>query len=127
MLIVDDNVDAAESMAALLRFDGHQVQVAYEGEQALACVEAFRPDVGLIDLGLPGMSGFELAKRLQQMNLNGCRLVALTGYGQPEDRARTKEAGFSEHLVKPVAHSSLERAVAGIPATADAVPGGGFH
>src|SRR5262249_46331772 len=109
VLIVEDNVDAANSLAALLKADNHDIHVAHSGAEALARVEGFKPDVALVDLNMPGMSGYELARQLRAMPLNGMRLVALTGNGQPEDRARTEEAGFDDHLIKPVEPSILER------------------
>ena len=115
VLIVDDNQDAANSLAALLGLHGHEVQVALSGRQALERLESFRPEVALLDLGLPEMDGYELAGRLRAMpQLNGIRLVALTGYGQAEDGQRTQAAGFHDHLVKPVALQTLERSLAGI-------------
>jgi PAS domain S-box-containing protein len=114
VLIVDDNADAADSLAVLLSFEGHQTRVAYSGKEVLACVEDFRPDVGLLDIGLPEMNGYELAQKLRAIpGLNGMRLVALTGYGQTEDYLRTQAAGFDDHLVKPVDLAKLERALAG--------------
>ncbi|HEU5134300.1 MAG TPA: ATP-binding protein [Steroidobacteraceae bacterium] len=114
VLVVDDNADAADSLSVLLTFQGHLTQVAYSAQEALACVEAFRPDVGLLDIGLPEMNGYELATKLRAIpGLNGMRLVALTGYGQAEDYQRTQAAGFDDHLVKPVDLAKLERALVG--------------
>jgi CheY-like chemotaxis protein len=88
------------------------------------CVESFRPDVALLDIGLPEMNGYELAKRLRAISpLNGVRLVALTGYGQAEDHQRTRVVGFDEHLVKPVDLAKLERALAGSSADPSASAG----
>jgi signal transduction histidine kinase/ActR/RegA family two-component response regulator len=115
VLIVDDNEDAANSLAMLLSHAGHDVQVAYSGREALALVESFQPEVALLDIGLPEMDGYELATRLQAIpRLNATRLIALTGYGQSEDRQRSRAVGFSDHLVKPVDLPALERALAGI-------------
>lgn len=115
VLVVDDNADAANSLSMLLMFQGHHTQVAYSAKEALACVESFRPDVGLLDIGLPEMNGYELAKRLRATSsLNGMRLVALTGYGQVEDHRHARAAGFDAHLVKPVDLDKLERALAGV-------------
>jgi CheY-like chemotaxis protein len=117
VLIVDDNQDAANSLAALLTLRGHETQVAYGGRQALEQSESFQPDVALLDLGLPEMSGYELAARLRAMpRLNRIRLVAVTGYGQAEDRQRTQAAGFDDHLIKPVDLQALESTLAGISA-----------
>jgi CheY-like chemotaxis protein len=112
ILIVDDNADAAESLAMLLGLQGHETRVALSGKEALAGAEGFAPDVALLDLGLPEMDGFELAARLRAMpQLAAIRLVALTGYGRSEDRQRTQAAGFDEHLVKPVDLAALARAL----------------
>jgi CheY-like chemotaxis protein len=114
VLIVDDNQDAANSLALLLDFQGHETEVAYSGREALDRIELYRPEVALLDIGLPEMNGYELAKRLRAMPaLADLRLVALTGYGQAEDRQRTEAAGFDDHLVKPVDLPALERALAG--------------
>jgi CheY-like chemotaxis protein len=113
VLIVDDNADAANSLAMLLSLVGHQTRVAYSGPEALACIESFRPDLALLDIGLPGMSGYELAQRLRTLAPHGLRLVALTGYGQLEDREQARAAGFDDHLVKPADIQALERTLAG--------------
>ena len=103
VLVVDDNVDAAESLALLLRLGGHEVRVAHDGPAALALAEADPPEVALLDLGMPGMDGYELAGRFRgHPALRDVLLVALTGWGQAEDRRRTAAAGFDHHLVKPV-------------------------
>ena len=112
VLIVDDNVDAADSLAALLQAQGHATCVAYNGSEALVRTEAFRPDVSLIDIGLPGMNGYELAKRLRRRSGSGRqRLIALSGYAQPDDREYSQRAGFDAHLVKPVDLAVLEQAL----------------
>lgn len=117
VLIVDDNADAANSLAFLLNMQGHEAEAVYGGKDALKRIESFRPDVGLLDIGLPEMDGYELARRLRSMSqLDGIRLVAVSGYGQAEDLQRTRAAGFDDHLVKPVDLPSLERALTGIPA-----------
>ena len=103
ILIVDDNADAADSLAMLLGLSGHQVRTAYSGPAAIDAVEAFRPEVVLLDIGLPGMDGHEVARRLRRSpTASGVTLVALTGYGQDDDRRKTRDAGFDHHLVKPV-------------------------
>ncbi len=103
VLVVDDNVDAAESLATLLRLEGQDVRVAHDGPAALEAAPAYRPDVVFLDIGMPGMDGYEVARRLRrEPGLEGVLLVALTGWGQDEDRRRSREAGFDEHLVKPV-------------------------
>ena len=113
ILVVDDNVDAADTLALLLQLEGHEVEAVYEATQALEKAKIFKPRVVLLDIGLPGMNGYELAKRLRSMpDMNGVRLVALTGYGKSEDYARTKAAGFDDHLVKPVEALTLKQALA---------------
>jgi CheY-like chemotaxis protein len=103
MLVVDDNRDAAESLASLLRLDGHRVHVAYDGEHALTLAEQFIPRVALLDLGLPKLSGLDLARRLRaDPRLSGMLLVATSGYAQESDRRATSQAGFDAHLAKPV-------------------------
>jgi signal transduction histidine kinase/CheY-like chemotaxis protein len=113
ILVVDDNVDAAESLSMLLSLDGQEVQVAHDGPTALRLAEVFKPDVVLLDIGLPRMDGYEVACRLrEQPEQKGLLLVALTGYGQDEDRRRSHEAGFHAHLVKPVDLDALRVALA---------------
>jgi CheY-like chemotaxis protein/two-component sensor histidine kinase len=104
VLIVDDNIDAAELLAASLEALGHTTRVAHDGPSALRAAEEFDPEVALLDIGLPVMDGYELARRLR---VDGLRLVALTGYGQDTDRERSSQAGFDEHLVKPVEIAKL--------------------
>jgi CheY-like chemotaxis protein len=102
VLVVDDNVDAAQSLGLLLEESGHDVQTAYDGPSALEVALDYRPNVMLLDIGLPGIDGFEVAKRLrQQPDLRCVVLVAMTGYGQVTDKQRSQEAGFNHHLVKP--------------------------
>ena len=109
VLIVDDNADAVETLAMILRLWQHEVQVAHDGTQALQVAAAFRPDVVLLDIGLPGMSGYEVARHLRkQTGKRDMVLVALTGYGQEEDLRRSREAGFDLHLVKPVRPETLQ-------------------
>jgi CheY-like chemotaxis protein len=108
--VVDDNVDAAESLAVLLRLDGHEVRVACDGPTALTAVQAERPDVVILDLGMPGMDGFEVARRLRgQPGSDGLLLVALTGWAQADDRRRCYEAGFDGHMPKPVEPDALRQ------------------
>ncbi len=110
VLVVDDNVDAAELMAEVLRRDGHEVVTAHDGPAALLAAQTFRAEVAVLDIGLPVMDGYELARRLRE-HLGTVRLVALTGYGQADDRARAREAGFDLHMVKPVDIASLRAAL----------------
>ena len=107
---VDDNVDAAMSQAALLRMLGHQVEVAYNGEDALKKAKAFAPEPVLLDLGMPGMDGFEVARRLRSAQKGRpIKLVARSGWGQEEDRRRTRAAGFDAHVAKPVDIAVLQQ------------------
>jgi len=110
VLVVDDNRDAAHSMAMLLELNGHHVHTAFDGESAVTDAAALQPDAILLDIGLPGLNGYEAAKRIRAAQ--GSRrmaLVALTGWGQDEDRRRSEEAGFDAHLVKPVDHVELSK------------------
>jgi PAS domain S-box-containing protein len=110
ILVVDDNVDAAESLALLLRLEGHDVRVAHDGPAALAAVEADPPDLLFLDIGMPVMNGYDVAQRLRQRpGLETLVLVAMTGWGQEEDRRRSQEAGFDRHLVKPVEPDALHQ------------------
>ena len=103
VLVVDDNADAAEMLGEMLSLAGHIVSVKNDPITALESVSAFQPDLAVLDIGLPGMSGYELAEKLRQTEIaKTCRLVALTGYGQEQDRRRSAHAGFAHHLVKPV-------------------------
>ena len=116
VLVVDDNVDAAVMLAALVRHLGHDVITVHDGEQALRVVESYRPDVILLDIGMPGLNGFEVAKRLREQGINPApRIIAVTGWGKPEDQARTREAGFDMHLMKPVEESQIRAALATEP------------
>jgi len=112
LLIVDDNRDAAESLAMLLEMAGHDVRVAYLGRTALAYAQTFRPDVALLDIGMPDLSGYEVARGLRQQPwAAGLQLIAITGWGQDEDRRRAAEAGFDNHLTKPIDPAQLERLI----------------
>jgi CheY-like chemotaxis protein len=108
ILLVDDNVDGANSLAMVLQMSGHDVHVAYDGPTAIQAAAALWPDIMLLDIGLPGMDGYELAKHLrQQPGLSDVPLVAVSGYARAEDRLRSQEAGFSYHLVKPLDPQAL--------------------
>jgi signal transduction histidine kinase len=108
VLVVDDNRDAADSLSLLLKLQGHEVHTAYDGLEAVAAAEKLTPDVILLDIGLPGLDGYETARRIrEQQGLNGSLLVALTGWGQERDRLDAKEAGFDLHLVKPIDAAAL--------------------
>ena len=109
VLIVDDNVDARDTMAALVDAWGHAVAVAGDALEALTVAASFNPDTALVDIGLPGMDGYELARRWRATPAGeNLTLVAMTGYGRAEDRAAAREAGFDVHLVKPAELSELE-------------------
>jgi CheY-like chemotaxis protein len=116
VLVVDDNVDAAQSMALLLEIEGYQVMCAYDGEQALECAARFMPDMVLMDLGLPRFSGFEVARRLRGAQHARPRrallLIAVSGYGRERDRLAAREAGFDLHLTKPADPDAMLRILA---------------
>jgi two-component system CheB/CheR fusion protein len=108
VLLADDNRDAAASLAMLLEIKGHQVQVVHDGLEALRVAIHSAPDVAVLDIGMPGLSGYEVARGIRESPRGGSiRLVALTGWAQEEDRRRSAEAGFHHHLVKPVDPSVL--------------------
>lgn len=110
VLVVDDNHDAADTLAAILRLSGHDVQVAYDGAAALAAAAAAPPDVALLDIDMPGMNGYALAAQLRCLpGLDGALLVALTGLDQESDRRAAAQAGFDLHLTKPADPATLER------------------
>lgn len=109
ILVVDDNVDAALTLAELLALEGHETHVAHDGPSAVDAARRLRPDVAILDIGLPGFDGHEVARRLRaEPALGGLLLVALSGWVQPEDRARSRAAGFDHHLAKPVQLKTLE-------------------
>lgn len=111
ILVVDDNVDAADSLAMLLRLDGHEVRAVFNGAEAVAAAEVLQADIVILDIGLPGMDGYEIARRLRRSPATaGTRLIALTGYGQDSDRHQALAAGFSAHLTKPVDLEQLREA-----------------
>jgi signal transduction histidine kinase len=112
ILVVDDNQDAAESLAMLLRLSGHDVMVAHDGHQALAIAAIERPAVVLLDIGLPGMDGYEVCRRARLQGLADAQIIAMTGYGQDRDRERSREAGFNSHTVKPVELEELMQLIA---------------
>jgi PAS domain S-box-containing protein len=109
VLVADDNRDAADSLAMLLELSGHEVRVAHDGRTALSLAQAFRPDISLVDIGMPDLNGYQVAQALRRQAWGAqIRLVALTGWGQEEDRRRAQEAGFDHHLTKPVDPETLE-------------------
>ena len=109
VLIIEDNVDGADSLRELLEFGEHWVEVAYSGPQGLSVAKEFRPEVVLCDIGLPGMSGYDVARAFRADDaFKGALLVALTGYALPEDLERASKAGFDRHLAKPPALEKLD-------------------
>ncbi len=113
VLVVDDNIDSAQSMSLLLGLAGYQVDCAYDGEEALRCAEHFAPQVVLLDLGLPRFSGYEVARRLRdQPSGDVLLLVAVSGYGRERDRQAAREAGFDLHLTKPADPDEVLRVLA---------------
>jgi PAS domain S-box-containing protein len=115
ILVVDDNHDGADSLAMMLRLSGHEVHAVYDGRLALAMVGSYRPDVVLLDIGLPDMDGYAVAQQLRSAGFATTALVALTGYGMEEDRRQTQSAGFNAHLVKPVDLDALRELLAELP------------
>ena len=110
ILVVDDNRDSANSLAMLLRLTGNETETAYDGLEALEAAERFRPDVVLLDIGLPKLNGYDVARRMRQESWgHGMTLVALTGWGQAEDRRQSADAGFDYHIVKPVDFNALKK------------------
>ncbi len=108
ILVVDDNRDSANTLGMLLKISRHEVQTAYDGESAVSKFQEFQPDVVLMDIGLPGMSGLDAARAIRALPTGpAATLVAMTGWGQAEDRERTRAAGFDQHLVKPVERTAL--------------------
>ena len=117
VLIVDDNTDSAETLATLLQIGGNETRTAHDGLAAVAAAEAFRPEVALLDIGLPGLNGWDTARRIREQPWGRTMiLVALTGWGQEEDRRKSADAGFDHHLVKPVDIDALMQMLASFPA-----------
>jgi CheY-like chemotaxis protein len=109
VLIADDNFDSASSLSLMLQVMGNEVRVAHDGVEALAVAESFHPDAVLLDIGMPGLNGYEVCRKLRERPATSkAMIVALTGWGQEEDRRRSREFGFDQHLVKPVEPSTLE-------------------
>ena len=125
MLVVDDNVDAAEAIAISLRLDGHEVKVVGDAWQALASAAVFAPQAVVLDIGLPGLNGYEIARRLRERALGGdMTLIALTGYGQKDDRKRALDAGFDYHFVKPASTREIQVAISSGRVAGNAKPAG---
>ena len=119
VLVIEDNADGRETLAALLRLGGHEVHAAENGARGLEAAARVRPHLALVDIGLPDIDGYEVARRLRHdPATRGARLVALTGYGMAEDRRRALAAGFDEHLAKPVELDALEALLRSLPAAA---------
>ena len=115
VLVVDDNTDSAESMATLLGLQGHETRTALDGPAALEAAQVFRPELILLDIGLPGMDGYEVARRLRtELHMDETVLIAMTGYGHEQDRREAQAAGFNHHLVKPVDPAALQRVLASL-------------
>jgi CheY-like chemotaxis protein/anti-sigma regulatory factor (Ser/Thr protein kinase) len=116
ILVVDDNADAAESIAVFMRIEGHEVKTVTDAMQALGCFEAFAPEVAIIDIGLPGMNGYELATSIRaNVGRAAPLMIALTGYGQSEDFDRSRDAGFDHHFVKPADLKAIQAAIDSSP------------
>jgi DNA-binding response OmpR family regulator len=109
VLVVEDHDDAANALAMLLRMSGHEVRIAGDGDAALEVCGSFRPDVVLLDIGLPGQDGYEVARQLREILGSEVRLIAVTGYGQEEDRRRSHEAGIDQHVLKPLRPETVEK------------------
>ena len=108
ILVADDNRDNAESLSTLLTITGHETRMAHDGVEAVEAAEQFRPDLILLDIGMPRMNGYDACRRIREQEwARSMVIVALTGWGQEEDRNRSKEAGFDHHMVKPVEYHAL--------------------
>jgi CheY-like chemotaxis protein len=109
VLVADDSPDSAEAMGLVLKMSGHEVKIVFSGSQALAAASEFQPEVALLDIGMPGMSGYDLARELRATPWGrGLVLVAVTGWGRGEDKTQAVEAGFDHHLAKPVDPDALQ-------------------
>jgi CheY-like chemotaxis protein len=117
VLVVEDNTDTREVLSTALRLDGHEVHEATDGPSGLEAALRLVPDAARVEVGLPGLDGYELARRLRRELGSRITLVALTGYGQADDRRRAIDAGFDVHLVKPVTPERLAEVLAAAPAT----------
>jgi DNA-binding response OmpR family regulator len=117
-LVVDDNVDAADSLAIVLQSQGHDTSIAYDGLEAMELAEAYRPDIVFLDIGMPRMNGYEVATAFRNTpGLERAVLIALTGWGSHEDRLRSRDAGFDYHLTKPADTNVLSRLFANLERT----------
>jgi CheY-like chemotaxis protein len=113
ILMVDDNRDTALGGALLLQALGHEVETAFDGPGALDLAQSFQPQAIFLDIGLPGMTGYEVARQLRIDGFHCAKIIAISGYGQPDDRRRSQEAGFDHHLVKPVDQAALQAVLTG--------------
>ena len=110
IVVADDNEDSAQSFAMLLSFSGHEVRIAHDGEQALDTMRNFRPDVAFLDIGMPLLSGYEVAEAVRAEPWGrAVKLIAVTGWGQADDKQRARTGGFDQHLVKPIDPSDVDR------------------
>lgn len=117
LLVVDDNVDAAQTLGTILELNGHEVRLAYTGADGLRIATEWQPDVGVLDIGIPDLNGYELARGIRERSLDRQPvLIACTGWGQQEDVERAREAGFDHHLVKPVDPDAVLKLLAHAPA-----------
>jgi DNA-binding response OmpR family regulator len=113
VLVADDNEDAGESLAMLLRLDGHEVHVASNGNDAMTMFDRLNPDVAILDIGMPGLSGYDVASRIRDRETGRhAMLIAVTGWGQETDKTRASEAGFDHHFTKPVEPEALSALLA---------------
>jgi CheY-like chemotaxis protein len=112
VLIADDNVDSATVLAILLRASGHEVHTVHDGIAALEASESFRPDLVILDIGMPKLNGYDVARQIRSRRDSDMMLVAVTGWGQEQDKRRSREAGFDHHLTKPVDLVALEKILA---------------
>ena len=117
ILIIEDHDDAREALRALLELEGHRVEAAASGPRGVEIARQSRPDIALVDIGLPEVDGYEVARRLRTLTPGRPYLIALTGYGQPDDVKRAHDAGFDAHLLKPVDPDALAKVLSAVPRT----------
>ncbi|HJQ62404.1 MAG TPA: response regulator, partial [Burkholderiales bacterium] len=129
VLVVDDNADAANTLCSILKLFGHEVRCVYDGPSTLSAAESFRPHVVLLDIGLPGMDGYEVARRLRaDPAFHATTLIAVTGYGQGADRLQSQQAGFDQHLTKPIDADMLHNIISSLrPEPVASSKGGRVH
>ena len=118
VLVVDDNVDSAETIGFVLRKLGHEARMEYDGAAAIAAADAFRPDLILLDIGLPGMTGHQVAREIRQTPWGGTTtIIAVSGWGEEADRRQSREAGFDHHVVKPLDYEGVQRLLSTVETT----------